>query len=153
MSENIEFIPAKDLPEATGNEVSVVCLENGELKQKPGASLGGGSYDMKVRIWVEWAEGDNGTHPELKLELLEGDYESALAKINKFEPVIVRTVQDMALEDVPDDTVDNMDIFQRKATSDSYAQWVRNPDGEEFLYVHDLEMGFIIFPDNTVERD
>ena len=43
MTENIEFISAKDLPEATGDEVSVLCVENGELRQKPGASLGGGS--------------------------------------------------------------------------------------------------------------
>lgn len=42
MAENIEFIPANELPEANGDEVSVLCLENGELKQKPGASLGGG---------------------------------------------------------------------------------------------------------------
>lgn len=41
MSENIEFIAAKDLPEATGDEVSVLCLEGNELKQKPGASLAG----------------------------------------------------------------------------------------------------------------
>lgn len=46
MSENIEFISAKDLPEATGEEVSVICLENGEMKQKPGASLGGGEWDI-----------------------------------------------------------------------------------------------------------
>lgn len=50
MSENIEFISAKDLPEATGEEVSVICLENGEMKQKPGASLGGGKADMVIAI-------------------------------------------------------------------------------------------------------
>lgn len=43
MSENINFIPANELPVAEGDEVSVLCLENGELKQKPGASLGGGT--------------------------------------------------------------------------------------------------------------
>lgn len=49
MSENIEFIAAKDLPEATGSEVSVLCLEGNELKQKPGASLaGGGGYILKL---------------------------------------------------------------------------------------------------------
>lgn len=46
--ENINFIPAKELPVAEGDEVSVLCLENGEMKQKPGASLGGGGgYIMK----------------------------------------------------------------------------------------------------------
>lgn len=42
MAENINFIPATELPEAVGDDVSVICLENGELKQKPGASIGGG---------------------------------------------------------------------------------------------------------------
>lgn len=32
MSENINFIPANDLPVAEGDEVSVLCLENGEMK-------------------------------------------------------------------------------------------------------------------------
>ena len=34
MSENINFIPATELPEAIGDDVSVICLENEELKQK-----------------------------------------------------------------------------------------------------------------------
>ena len=48
MSENINFIPANELPVAVGAEVSVLCLENGEMKQKPGASLGGGGYDAVI---------------------------------------------------------------------------------------------------------
>jgi hypothetical protein len=39
---NIEFISAKDLPTTESNEVDVLCVENGELKRKAGASLGGG---------------------------------------------------------------------------------------------------------------
>ena len=42
MSERIELIPASELPVAEGDEVSVLCLENGELKQKPANGLGGG---------------------------------------------------------------------------------------------------------------
>ncbi len=42
MAENINFISATELPEATGEEVSVLCLENGEMKQKPANGLGGG---------------------------------------------------------------------------------------------------------------
>ena len=41
MAENINFISAAELPEATGEEVSVLCLENGEMKQKPANGLGG----------------------------------------------------------------------------------------------------------------
>lgn len=46
MSEKINFIPANELPVAEGDEVSVLCLEDGELKQKPGASLGGGAVSQ-----------------------------------------------------------------------------------------------------------
>ena len=42
MSENIEFISAANLPATEAEEVDVLCVENGELKRKPGASLGGG---------------------------------------------------------------------------------------------------------------
>lgn len=41
MAEKINFIPANQLPEAQGNEVNVMCLENGEMKQIPGANLSG----------------------------------------------------------------------------------------------------------------
>ena len=40
---NTELIAAKDLPTTEAEEVSVLCVENGELKQKPGASFGGGA--------------------------------------------------------------------------------------------------------------
>lgn len=44
MAENIELIAAKDLPTTEAEEVSVLCIDNGELKRKPGASFGGGGY-------------------------------------------------------------------------------------------------------------
>lgn len=43
MAENIELIAANDLPTTEAEEVSVLCIDNGELKQKPGASFGGGA--------------------------------------------------------------------------------------------------------------
>lgn len=51
MAENINFISATELPEATGEEVSVLCLENGEMKQKPANGLGGGETpDMVITV-------------------------------------------------------------------------------------------------------
>ena len=51
MNENINFISAAELPEATGEEVSVLCLENGEMKQKPANGLGGGEKpDMVITV-------------------------------------------------------------------------------------------------------
>ena len=40
MAENINFISANELPEATGDEIAVLCVENGQMKRKIG-SLGG----------------------------------------------------------------------------------------------------------------
>lgn len=40
MSENINFISAVDLPEAEGNDLKFLCLENGEMKQKDTAGVG-----------------------------------------------------------------------------------------------------------------
>ena len=59
MAENIEFIAAKDLPTTEAEEVSVLCIDNGELKQKPGASFGGGGYITVVDTFD--AENNNGT--------------------------------------------------------------------------------------------
>lgn len=47
MSNNL--IPAADLPVTESKEVDVLCVENGELKRKSGANLGGaGSYIIRV---------------------------------------------------------------------------------------------------------
>jgi hypothetical protein len=43
MSENYELIAAANLPTTDAKEVDVICVEGGELKRKPGASLGGAS--------------------------------------------------------------------------------------------------------------
>lgn len=48
MAKNINFIPANQLPEAQGSEVNVMCLENGEMKQIPGAKLTG-EPDIVIR--------------------------------------------------------------------------------------------------------
>lgn len=41
MAENVELIAAADLPMATTSEINILCVENGELKQKSGASIAG----------------------------------------------------------------------------------------------------------------
>lgn len=71
MSENINFIPATELPEATGDEVSVLCVENGSLKQKPGAIFGDEVCDMKIRY--------NFTDNSYKL--VQGTYDKVVHKI------------------------------------------------------------------------
>lgn len=53
MSEKTNFIPANNLPVAEGDEVSVLCLEDGALKQKPASGLGGANYDAVILV-NEW---------------------------------------------------------------------------------------------------
>ena len=72
MAETINFIPATELPEATGEEVSVICLENGELKQKPGASIGGKGWDMRIRY----------NSIDGSCEIVDGTYQQVVSKIN-----------------------------------------------------------------------
>lgn len=69
--ENREFISAADLPEATGDEVSVLCVENGALKQKQGAIVGDEVCDMKIRY--------NFTDGSYKL--VQGTYDKVVHKI------------------------------------------------------------------------
>lgn len=59
--ENIEFIPASNLPTTEAEEVDVLCVENGELKRKAGASLGGSGGSMEVDIVLSGNDFYSGT--------------------------------------------------------------------------------------------
>lgn len=49
MADNINFIPAAQLPLTEEKEVDVLCVTGGELKRKAAANLGGsGGYIIKV---------------------------------------------------------------------------------------------------------
>ena len=48
--ENKEFIAASQLPVTEAKEVNVLCLENGELKQKPAGNLGGGGGGYVIHV-------------------------------------------------------------------------------------------------------
>lgn len=85
MAENINLIPANELPVAEGDEVSVLCLENGELKQKAASGLGGGdNYDavIKVEEWYNEVEDNSG----VTFTLESGSYEGLAEIINSGKP-------------------------------------------------------------------
>lgn len=67
MAENINLIPAKDLPIAEAEEVDVLCVENGELKRKPGASLGGGGGGYIINIPASDVKSSNDGNTEITL--------------------------------------------------------------------------------------
>lgn len=69
-----EFISANELPEASGEEVSVICLENGELKQKHSSNLsgsGGGVMIVTVTT-VDNTSTPDKTYAEIKAAIDEG---------------------------------------------------------------------------------
>lgn len=81
--ENREFISAKDLPIAEGDDVSVLCVENGEMKQKPAKGLGVKSIVLKTRSIDYNGEKDNecsveplpvGTFASIKSAILGGEF-------------------------------------------------------------------------------
>ena len=89
MAKNINFISATELPEATGEEVSVLCLENGEMKQKPANGLGGGGF-MEVEITLsgnDFISGTvtfNKTYNEIKDAMEKGYFVMGWAKNHQF---------------------------------------------------------------------
>lgn len=63
MSEKINFIPAADLPQAEGNDLQLLCVENGEMKQKDTTGMGLTTdifANITVTNWVEEYEDDEG---------------------------------------------------------------------------------------------
>ena len=145
--EKIEFISAADLPATEAEEVEVLCVENGELKRKPGASLGGGSsYDMTVRLWWEM----NGDGEMMQNgEILAGTYEGALQKINSNQPALILVFEDgTAWEQIEDGH------FPYKCTGESFLQWQKNKyEGVEYLFSYGMNIQFAIMPDNTINFD
>ena len=88
MAENINFISATELPEATGEEISVLCLENGEMKQKPGASLGGGFMEVEITLsnfdFLSGTVTFNKTYNEIKDAMEKGYFVMGWAKNQQF---------------------------------------------------------------------
>ena len=88
MAENINFISAAELPEATGEEISVLCLENGAMKQKPANGLGGGFMEVEITL----SENDffsgtlafNKTYNEIKDAMEKGYFVIGWAKNQQF---------------------------------------------------------------------
>lgn len=87
MSEKTNFIPANELPLAEGEQVEVLCLENGEMKRKPADGLGGGSgYDAMILITRdpdnEWDTMvlESGSHAEIHAKIMAGKTVSVAMK-------------------------------------------------------------------------
>lgn len=133
---NIEFIPAKDLPTTEGNEVDVLCVENGELKRKA-ISLGGEpEYDLILRVVGGWDE-ETGNNIVIEYEVIQGSYDAVKQKIdNAIEPNV------LILEERRDGD------YIQKSVYEAWTMWYSiASEGIEAIY---FDGWFDLLPDNTV---
>lgn len=98
MSENIEFIPASELPVAEGDEVSVLCLENGEMKQKPGASLGGSGANPDMVLTITELDPLGLEVTADNLEIVSGSIEDLCNKLREDKKPIVKMIHSCIYE-------------------------------------------------------
>lgn len=62
MADNINLIPASELPITEAEEVEVLCIDGGELKRKAAANLGGGGGGYVIHVPAEEiATSDDGS--------------------------------------------------------------------------------------------
>ena len=133
---NIEFIPAKDLPTTEGNEVDVLCVENGELKRKA-ISLGGDpEYDLILSVVGGWDE-ESGNQTVIEYEVIQGSYDAVKQKIdNAIEPNV------LILEERRDGD------YTSKSVYETWTMWYSiASEGIEAIY---FDSWFDLLPDNTV---
>lgn len=140
---SIEFISAKDLPTTEAEEVDVLCVENGELKRKPGASLGGGgSYDFIVKLWLE-NENDELVY---RGELVEGTFDAAFERLENGEAITAL---------VSDDGTAQTEIGEGgwKYCGVSEVALIISADGEMYFRASGWNGLGYIMQDNTLEAE
>ena len=133
MAENINFIPATELPNTYADEVDVLCVENGEMKRKTGTSLGG-SFDAVIDM-ATW--GDYRT-----CTFVKGSYDTIMKKISKSHaPTICVIVHE-----------NNDTIFCTVTALKNYTN-----DGSVRLYINRIDLvehqqyNLDIYSDNTFD--
>ena len=142
MAENINFIPATDLPEATVDEVSVLCVENGELKQKSASGLGGNTqYDIVVKFMPAWdAENEE---VNVTAEVISGSYAAVVEKLDAYAMPHALVIEDGA----------TWGDGRVKSVVEFIPYWFATPDGAESLYFWGGNMGYSLLPDGSAFRD
>ena len=91
--ENREFISAANLPATEANEVDVLCVDNGELKRKPAANLGGGVFDIEMILSVWTAPSAinfSHTYAQIKKAIDDGKLVRCAAHLDTFNPTALR---------------------------------------------------------------
>lgn len=134
---NIEFIPANELPTTEASEVDVLCVENGELKLKAGASIGGNTaYDLILRV-VGGRDEETGDNFVIEYEVMQGSYDAVKQKIdNHIEPKVLLSEESRDGD------------YIAKSVYENFAYWYSIPsEGYEAL---NFDNWYDLLPDNTV---
>lgn len=141
MADNINFIPASELPvtEAESGAVSFLCEENGEMKRFPGEKVGSSfAYDAEIFMSNESGEWVN--------ELVSGSFEAIRTKVLAHEKPNIGVV----IVDVKDDGSvwhETPSVYTVQACEiESEPVWVLVAYSDESWWVG-------INPDNTVFKD
>lgn len=90
MAEKIELIPASELPVAEGDEVDVLCVENGELKRKEGASLGGGNNAETSDLVIGINGWGAGIDTSDNITFVEGNINNVLSAFSEGRTPVVK---------------------------------------------------------------
>lgn len=88
--ENREFISAANLPTTEAEEVEVLCVENGEMKRKPGASLGGGEKTDLVLALSAPLDYGEPTAETTTVTIESGSLEAVAAALADGRPPVVK---------------------------------------------------------------
>lgn len=139
--ENINFIPANELPEAEGDEVSVLCVENGELKQKAASGLGSNTnYDIVVRLVGSWDT--EAKQCSATAEIISGSFDAVVQKLDA--GIVPRS---LSIE-----TGKVWDGVEIKSVSEGSPSWVKEPDADEgYLYIEGYDLSGRLYADGTYE--
>lgn len=135
--EDINFIPANELPVAVGDKVDVLCLEDGALKQKPASGLGG-NYDFVVKLHFV----DDSVVVELVSSIT---HDEAFQKLK----------DGMELKAFIHEDGTNLPPAYREDMN----EWLWNGEANGAFYVEDggsiyfegYNLGFTILPDNIID--
>lgn len=143
MSENINFIPANELPVAEGDEVSVLCIENGELKLKPVAKADDNSkYDMVLRLVLNFNSDEEYTYLE-NYEIVSGSFDAVVQKLDAGIIPVCLVIESGVI----------WDNREYKGVGEYNPCWFKSPDEMAFIYVYGADYGYIVYEDGTVEMD
>lgn len=147
MSENINFIPANELPVAEGDEVFVLCVENGELKLKPVAKADDNSnYDIVIRVTYGYNTDEEDVYVE-NYEIVSGSYDALIQKIDASMQNLNPDMWPVAL--IIEDGIgwDNRVI---KGIWADVVYWYKYSDEQAYFGFYGDDASFYLLEDNTI---